>query len=467
MFINIGETMNKASFIYLLYILITIVFSACIPDRMPSEPTEIKRPEFAKYGQVGVSNLNVVLDSPLKIYFNEKMDLNTFPDNFIVESSSGRIEGTFSYGEADSIVIYMPKNDYQPAEVYTATVKGGVRDINHNSMIAPTEPDVPQTTWFFTAGDYSSNGFPYIFVRDKTEKNLVYRVSTLNNYKDSLLLAGPEDYQTSSIAVDPNSDHLFMINLKATTGTVTVIDPSSFSIVKVLDVGLGPTNIEFTSNKAYVTNASEKSFSVIDLGNLTTENTFTFSDGYRPKDVVYSRSTNKLFFYHNSNKTIRVVNADDFNDSHDLSDVLEKQPIDIEITNDGQFIFLIQSNSSKAVVLSAQSEAVVSTIDFGNEFNVDGVVGKDAYYLAYFKGVGGDFVGGILKIDLNNYSLLSQIDWPYEVDQMKLTASDELLYAVTPRDSTLKIVETNTMQMISDVKVNGSLKYIAITKKNY
>ena len=459
--------MNKASYNLLFSIAIAFLFYSCLPDRMPSEPTETKRPEFAKFGEVGFSNLNVPLDSPLKIYFNEKMDLNTFPENFIVESSSGRVQGTFSYGEADTIVMYVPTQNYQPAEIYNISIKGGVRDVNHNSMIAPTEEDVPQVSWFFTAGNYSANGFPYVFVRDKTQKNLVYKVGDLNRYKDSLLVAGPEDYQTSSIEVNPNSDQLFMINLKATAGTVTVLDPATLSTVKIINVGLGPTNIEFTTDKAYLTNASEKSFSVINLSNLTTENTYVFSDGFRPKDVVYSNLTNKLYFYHNSNKTIKVVNADDYNDSHDLADILEKQPIDIEITNDGQYIFFVQSNSSKVVVLNAQSEAIASTIDFAYEFNVDGVVGKDAYYLAYFKGVGGDFVGGILKINLTDFSLTSQLDWPYEVDQMKLTASDELIYAVIPRDSTIKIVETNTMQMISEAKVNGSLKYLAVTKKNY
>lgn len=459
--------MNKASIKILLSISLIFILSSCLKDRMPPEPTEIARPEFARFGQINDSNLNVPLNSPVKVYFNEQMDLNTFPDNFIVESNSGKIDGTFNYGEADTVVVYTPLTNYHPAEVYNVTVKGGVKDIHNNSMISPIETDVPQTTWFFTAGDYSNNGFPYIFVRDKTKKNLVYRIGNLNQYKDSLLIPGPEDYQTASIDVDPVSDQLFMVNLKATPGAVTVIDPNILSVINTMEVGLGPTNIEFTNDKAYVTNTSEKSFSVIDLNSMKTENTFVFPDGFRPKDVVFSQSANKLFFYHNSSKNIKVVNASDYNENHDLASILEKQPIDMEITDDGQYIFFVQSNSSKVVVLNAQSEQIVTTIDFGYEFNVDGIMGKEAYYLAYFKGVGGDFSGGILKISLNGYSLVSQLDWTYEVDQMKLTSSDELIYAVTPRDSSVKIVETNTMQMISETKVPGSLKYIAVTKKNY
>jgi hypothetical protein len=94
-------------------------------------------------------------------------------------------------------------------------------------------------------------------------------------------------------------------------------------------------------------------------------------------------------------------------------------------------------------------------------------MGNSFYYVAYYRGTGGNDVGGILKIDNNTNSISGHLEWGYQVDQLKLTAAEELLYAVTPVDSTVQVIETRTMNRITSTKVNGSLKYLAITNNNY
>lgn len=457
--------MNKIITAFILVVLSSIIFFSCISDRMPPAPVETERPGFVQFGG-DVSNLDVELNNQIRMYFNESMDLNSFPANFIVESVSGKIEGSFSYGESDTIVIYTPLTNYQPAEYYQAILKGGVSDIHGNSMVSPTDEDIPFTSWFFTKGEYSDNGFPYIFVRDKSNRNMIYRVGKLNTYIDSLLLPAPDDYQTSSLEVEPNSDNLFIVNLKATEGIVTVVNPNTFSIISQLQVGLGPTNVEFANGKAYVTNPSDKSFSVIDLNSLTTETTFVFPDGFRAKDVSYSPLNNSLCFYNTTNFDLKVVNAVDFNDSHIFSSGLNTKPSDIEITKDGKFLYILGTNSSVISVVDVQNETS-TMIDFGYQYLTDGVMGTNYYYAAYYRGTGGDNIGGVLKIDNSTNGIAEHLEWEYQVDQMKLTAAEELIYAVTPVDSTVQVIETKTMRNITSAKVNGNLKYLAITNKNY
>ena len=457
--------MNKIITAFILVALSSIIFFACIPDRMPPEPVEIERPDFVQFG-TDQSNLNVALNNPIKMYFNEPMDLGSFPANLSVESISGKVDGSFSYGESDTIVIYTPLTNYQSAEYYQAVLKGGVSDVHGNSMVSPTEDDIPFTRWFFTQGDYSNNGFPYIFVRDKSNRNMIYRVGNLNVYIDSLSLPAPDDYQTSSLEVEPNSDNLFVVNLKTTEGLVTVINPNTFSIITQLAVGLGPTNIDFANGKGYVTNPSDKSFSVIDLNSLTTETTFVFSDGFRPKDVVYNSLKNSLYFYNTTNFDLKVVDADDFNDSHIISSGLSSKPTDIEITQNGKYIYILGTNSSVISVVDVETESS-NIIDFGYQYLTDGVMGTNYYYAAYYRGTGGDNIGGVLKIDNSTNGIAEHLEWEYQVDQMKLTAAEELIYAVTPIDSTVQVIETKTMHNISSAKVSGNLKYLAITNNNY
>lgn len=432
---------------------------------MPTEPTEMNRPSFVQF-ELGQSNLNVALNNQIIMYFNETMDLNTFPENFTVEGISGKIDGTFSYGSADSIVVYTPNKNYSPAEYYQVTLTGGVRDIHGNSAVSPITEDVPHTEWFFTSGQYSNNGFPYVFIRDKSTRQNIYRVGNLNVYKDKILLPGTVDYQTSAVEVEPNSDKLFVVNLKVSDGFVTVIDPASFGVVSQLQVGLGPTNIEFGNQKAYVTNLSQKSFSVIDLNSMSTDTTYVFPDGFRPKDVAYSSSKNALYFYSSLNFDIKKVNANNFTDSKIFVSGLTTRPTDIEITNNGKYLYMIGTNSNVLSIIDLDTETA-TPISLDYQYLVDGVMGKDNYYVAYFRGTGGNNVGGILKIDIHSRTIVDKLEWEYQVDQLKLTSAEELLYAVTPIDSTVQVIETKTMHQITSAKVEGSLKYLAITNKNY
>jgi hypothetical protein len=432
---------------------------------MPTAPEEIERPVFAKI-EFDTSNLVFPLNHQIKFYFNEAMDLNSFAANVVVESISGKIDGTFSYGEADTIVVYTPNENYKPAEYYSIAVKGGVRDTQGNSMISPNDEDIPITGWFFTSGEYSDSGFPLGFIRDKSNRNMIYKVGELDVFLDSLRLPEPEDYQTSALEVEKNSDKLFIVNLKLTDGLVTIVDPDNFSIIKELTVGLGPTNIEFSNEKAYVTNPSSKSFSVIDLISLTNESTFIFPDGYRPKDVSYSSLNNRLYFYNTTDPDLKIVNAGDFNDAHIVSSDLTTKPTDIEITKDGRYLYLLGTNSSVISVFNVETETP-AILDPGYQYLTDGTMGTNYYYVAYFRGTGGNDVGGVLKIEVNSNSISGQLEWEYQVDQLKLTSAEELLYAVTPVDSTVQVIETKTMKRITSTKVNGSLKYLAITNNNY
>jgi hypothetical protein len=457
--------MSKIIIKLIWFVALIFIVTSCLPERMPPEPEEIDRPEFAQL-TFGGSNLVFPLNQQIKFYFNEVMDLNSFPANVVVESTSGQIDGSFSYGESDTIVIYSPRSNYQPAEYYQVSLKGGVRDIHGNSMVSPTEEDVPITSWFFTSGEYSNSGFPLAFIRDKSNRNMIYKVGELDYFLDSLLLPAPEDYQTSALEVEKNSDKLFIVNLKLTNGLVTIVDPADFSIINEITVGLGPTNIEFSNEKGYVTNSSDKSFSVIDLNSLTTETTFVFPDGFRPKDVSYSTSTSKLYFYNTVNSDLKVVSSTDFNDSHIVPSGLSTKPTDIEITQSGRYVYLLGTNSSVISIFDVQSETS-TTIDLGYQYLTDGSMGTNFYYVAYYRGTGGNDIGGVLKIDINTNTVSDHLEWAYQVDQLKLTAAEELLYAVTPVDSTVQVIETSTMNKITSTKVSGSLKYLAITKNNY
>ncbi len=459
---------KKKNIAFLLLISAALALQSCIPDRTPTEPVENTRPKFVKF-DFGESNLVVPVTQPIKMYFNEKMDLNTFPANVSVASESGEMSGKFSYApNEDTVVVFTPNGEFNKAEYYTVEVHGGVRDIHRNSMISPNDEDVPATAWFFTEGEYSANGFPYVFMRDKAQKQVVYRAGDFNRYIDSLYIDAPnEDYQTAALEFSPKGNYLWMVNLKTTTGTVTLIDPADFTVRNVIEVGMGPTNVAFNNDYAFVCNTSEKSFSVIDLNSYAVTETYAFADAFKPKDAVYSEVTNKLYFLSSNKKKIKVVNADNYDESEILDSVLiDNKGIDIEISADGRTIFVPQKRTDKIAVLDVASETS-EIIETGFPNAGDGVTSGDYYYSSFYKYAGSDNDGGILKMNAATRSIERVFQFAYEIDQLAITEGGELLYAVTPADSSLHIVETKTMHEISSVKIGGSLKYVAVSKRNY
>ncbi len=460
---SIGNNMMKPFTTALVWLglLMVIGWQGCMPDRMPPAPVEIDRPEFLGFAPQDSGVLNVPLTDPVIMFFNEEMDVSTFPDNFELTSISGAILGTFSKPDSNKhVVIFTPSEPMNPAEVYHATVHGGVKDIHGNSMISPIKEDEPQSTWFFTTGQYAEGGFPHVFVTDKVAGDRLYLVGNLNQY----LQAYDGVVSTSSrMRVTPDGSKLLVTNTEI-NGTVTVIDPATLQVKATIPVDRGPDDIFVTNTQAFVVNKSERSISVIDLTTFQVTTTITFTDGFRPRDIVYSEATGKIFVSSNSLSnygTIRVIEAADPTNYHDLTNVLpRKRSRDMEISPDGGTIFIAEDYTPTVVILDARSEEVLNTLSLEFTRTVDGCVGPSAYYVAMYG-------GGVYKIGYQSLEVEGVADLGKTLNAVAATAAGELLYVVAPVDSTVSLVETSTMTRISEVKVPGTLKRVAVSVNNY
>ncbi|NIT57255.1 MAG: hypothetical protein GWN00_13780, partial [Aliifodinibius sp.] len=166
--------MKKRKIIVLFFISGLILFQ-CLPDRMPPSPIESQRPEFVSFSSEDSAAFAVPLRDPITMTFNEPMMLSSFADNFVLTSEQGDISGTF--GEVDSTITFTPSEDMEPATIYTATVFGSVKDKNGNSLTL--DENWKASTWFFTTGQYSENGFPLVFIADRSFDKL-YKIGNFN-----------------------------------------------------------------------------------------------------------------------------------------------------------------------------------------------------------------------------------------------------------------------------------------------
>lgn len=459
----------------IILLSIFILFFSCLPDRNPTAPLENKRPEFKAFDSLLAGAIDAPLDQPVTMNFNEKMDLNTFPQNFTLESISGQISGSFEYAaNSDSTVFFRPSGQLNPAEVYWAKLSAYVRDANGNSIIPPTETDMEQSIWFFTTGAYAENGFPYVFVRDKVELDKIYLVHEVNAFKDSVIVANAaDDIGTAEMEVNRDLNKLFMVNLKV-DGTVSVLNLNDFSVEKIIPVGVGPTAIAFSGSRAFVTNNSGKTLSVIDLASLEVTKTIEFPDGYKPQDIVYSSAAGKCYMYSKTSSIatkIKVLDTQNSDNLYDIDDVLKNKIIDIDVSPDGAKVVFVEDRSSLIYIMDTATEAA-DTVDTGYANNLLGAIDNEYYYLA-FKQSGADGAGGIAKINLStlaidNLLLLDPVDEKQiTIDDLAITDAGELLYAVVSQDTTVKIIETSTLSQISQAKVKGTPRSIALTQHNF
>ena len=456
--------MKRIVYYFLLIVMFFSIWQACLPDRMAPDPIDISRPGFIGFGLNDSSGINIALDDPVIMIFNKKMDPNSFQDNFILESISGEINGTFSLGDmADSVVIFTPSEDMHTAEVYKANVYGGVRDANGYSLLSPNDPDIPQTTSFFTTGDYAENGMIHVFFVDRNGIEL-FMVQNLDSFATSTTITNETTFGSGEVRITPDGSKIVIANRLA-AGTISIFDPATLDEITTVNVGVGPEHLFLTNDFAYVVNLSARTISVVDLNSFTESEVIEFTDGFRPRDIVYSAATEKLYVSSNLSGdygTMRVIDANDFNSYYDVENITpdNRQTVDMEISKDGAYIFIAEFNTSGLSVFSTAVDSVIATMDHGTSKNEDGAISEDFYYLVTNDGT-------VFKIDISTKAIVGQLALGTTSAAIDVTAADEMLYVVTPNDSTAQIIASSTMTILRDCKVPGILKRVVISVNNY
>jgi DNA-binding beta-propeller fold protein YncE len=132
----------------------------------------------------------------------------------------------------------------------------------------------------------------------------------------------------------------------------------------------------------------------------------------------------------------------------------------MEISQDGEYIFIAEFNSTKLHVFSTSLDSIILTIDHGMTKNEDGTISENFYYLVTNN-------GSVFKIDIESQTIVTQLLLEKTSLAISVTTADEMLYVVTPQDSTAQIIETSTMTRLMEAKVPGDLRRVSTSILNY
>ncbi len=446
--------MKKRNFVLLL-LLAGLILLHCMPDRMPPAPVENTRPQFVQFAPDDSGAYAVGLRDPLTMFFNEPMDLSTFPGNFTLESPQGVIPGSFS--QQDSIVVFTPSQDMAPASYYTATIRGGVRDANGNSLTLDTEWSA--SAWFFTAGQYSENGFPRVFIADRSFDRL-YLVGNFDEY----LSESSEVIQPRGMAFSPDGQRLLVVS-KQLNGQLSVLNPAGFSKIQDVPIGSGPEEIAVAADKLFVTDVTGRTISVLGFPGYAPLATISFQDGFSPRDIAYNPANNRVYVSNNVlNKpgTFKVLDANTFQELATLENLLSGRRTEkLQASTDGQWVVIQQEQTDLILLLDANTYQVADTILIPVPQNKD----MDIYDNQLYVGSSGGF---LFKYDLNSRLLTATLTFPSRCDGVAVAPYGEILYATTPVDTLIHVVDIETLSLIRSAKVTAStIAKLVVSPVNY
>lgn len=439
----------------------SIVLVACLPDRMPPEPVEIDRPLFSTFSPEDTNAFAVPLDDPITMFFNEEMDPESFYGNFVLSSGTDTIEGAF--GGSDTVVTFTPTENMQAARVYIAEVLGGIKDMNGNSMsIDPTEEQYRHTTWQYTTGEYSDGGFHRIYVSDKVEGDKLY---VLGNFDVFLNEVTGVSESSEGISITPDGSRLLIVS-NILEGKVAVINPSTEQVIGEIFVGTGPTEIISTDDVAYVVNRSGKTISILDLGTLTETGTISFADGFRPRHIALANDGGELYITSQASTgadklKLKIINTSTLAEIATLDSILTgNRSAAVAVSADGEYLIIPEERSSLVTILDISTRTVSESFELPLPQNTDIAVYGDNVFIS-------SNGGAIYRVDGITFTIADSAKVTAGVTSLDITPAGELLYAASPQDSAIFIIETHDMQIIRRPQIDGVAERIAIGALKY
>ena len=419
-----------------------LVFYGCMKNRMPGEPTPVDRPQVNNSNPPN-AQLIFPVNSLIKLYFTEKMDLNTMPNRFIVQDINGD-SLTGSYSRSDTAVVFTPEESLNKSTVYRIILKGRVRDIYENSIQFNSRAILDDTTvilshWFYTEGAYSENGFNHIYVRDRSQNNIyVY------SYLDSLISTIPSLSAPQGMTVSPDGSYLLVSN----TGKneLDFINSSTFQVDNKVSLPQNPSSIITNSNYAYVVSDYGKAITKIDIQSKSIDK--TFSENFYPGKITVSTDGSTLFTFDQLKLDLVAINSDDGTVLRTLNNaVTQLVSGNIAFDKSTQKLYICDTKGNQLMYTNVNLSSLNVAYTFPTGSGPNDVCFDDNYvYVAAGN--------SLYKLDKKDYSFIAELDFSNTVKSLMIVPTGDVMYAVLP--GSIDVVDVNSFFLLKEIDLTTS-----------
>lgn len=428
---------NKFYKYFTFSVFIFLLLFGCAEDREPTAPTEIERPKSLSIIPAA-GDLVIPINSVIQMVFDEPMDISTFNGHFTLKDQDGNIvEGSFS--TSDSIVNFTPNSALQKSTMYYAELKGRIRDANGNSIQVNNEPILDDTTvilstWFFSAGDYSDNGFYNVYVRDKKDGRII-----LINELDSVVsqmtgLTSPEGLAISEdgntlVICNTNKNEVILANAQNGTGTDTI------------EVAANPTACITFGNYAYIISVNGKGLTKINLTTKTIENSFTLN--FFPGKLAISNDGNTVYTFDQVKRDLVLLKTSDGSIIKRLPSVITNLVLgEIKVDAVTGNVYLCDAKGAKIKVTDADGNSVQNYIQFSTGVEPIDIVfnGNEAYSIAG---------NSVYIMDKSTGTIQDTIVFNTNVKSLCIIPSGDIMYVTLA--TKLAVINFKTFYLLNEI----------------
>ena len=192
---------------------------------------------------------------------------------------------------------------------------------------------------------------------------VIYQVTESNALPGFDVATIPVGSIPIGVAFNPDNGFVYVANFNS--NTVSVIDPSTNTVVATIPVGTNPVGIAFNPNNGdlYVTNADDNNVSVID--GTTNTVTATIPVGNGPFDVAFNPNNGDLYVTNADDNNVSVIDGATNTVVTTIPLPVGSIPIGVAFNPDNGFVYVANFNSNTVSVIDPSTNTVVATIPVG------------------------------------------------------------------------------------------------------
>jgi YVTN family beta-propeller protein len=303
------------------------------------------------------------------------------------------------------------------------------------------------------------NDKSYIYVANADSET----VSMIDGKTNNVIRSIPLEFIPRSIAVDRQSDMLYINSLDLTAGGILEVrDNSVPEHPKYVQVGNDPQHLAInpTTNKIYVANTGSDSVSVIDGKTKNVTNVIEVK-GKQPSGIAINPTTNKIYVANTGSDSVSVIKDDSGNLDNITNLKVGKKPNAIAINPTTNKIYVANTGSDSVSVIKDDS---------GNIAIRNVLVGKNLSNLAVNPTTNKIYVANtnsnsVSVVDGNTDSIMKSVRLPFDIDQSTTMAVDpkaNIIYVIGSAQNQFSNIDGITDNIIhsknQQLNITNSLK---------
>lgn len=229
--------------------------------------------------------------------------------------------------------------------------------------------------------------------------------------------------------------------------TVAVIDTSSNTVTATIPVGLTPTSVALTPDRAslYVANGSSNSVSVVSTATNTV--TATIPVGNIPYGIAIT--PDGAFAYVANLRSHNVSVIDTATHTVVTTVAVGLNPMGVAITPDQAFVYVTNQSSDSVSVIDTATNTVVTTVAAGRFPGPVAASPDGAFvYVGIFFSPG---VGGVSVVDRSNNTVIKQVVTGNQPSGIAFSADGTSAYVANFVGSSVSAIDTATIEVVATI----------------